>query len=1235
MNIRYIQWKYGMYIANTAIACPMKTKSVLRTAGASHPGFALVVTISALILVFVIVMGLLGLSTTSVRAGQLELARQEARANARFALVIAIGELQRELGPDQRISASAGILDRKPETLPVDGVEQPHWIGVWATEWLGETGDKDNKSPWVRNDEEGGLRDRRFAEGYDREKEVRNYLVSGNEGGRAQLGANLLDAIDARFEDGIRLVSSGSVLNRDEEVSAPRVATRRGGRRTGSYSFWIGDLGAKAPAGLIDHFAADAPRRGAGAEGMERLLNAQDAQEEMVTGLGEVEESEARRLVSDSTLGLAEKIDGTEVKRAFHHSTIWSKAVLANVRQPGLQRDLTAYLNTGREFDDLLEGGKILSAGLRGSDKMVGPANPRMASEQGTTWQETKYRDIAPTFRLLLEWSRIGSRLPWDEECRRMISPAPVRDSSMLRGMNDGVNVYDGANTRPASFLPLDRTNLYPVMVEGSLFYNLASYPEEPREPDSEHVLRICYYPRVALWNPYSIDIKTPPLAATIFVNGNKEVQIRDADGGRHAVPIPFGRGSTKVGAVNSAVDRSPGHYVGWVLFKIDPVTIPAGETMVFSSASTKQYDIADVHLNLLSPTVAPDPALYFWQDMEEKHPVRPQSFVEFPGPGNQSGGDNYLMSLKDASSVNGMVTDANFDNLQSIIYANCSLQAGGSDELPVQWAANNPVPVYPLRGTRDRLPGDAIPDVRTRDGFRLRWWHEHRSNLLGSGQLRNSPQHFQTSLLGTWNPRAAYFCRTPWDNVSDLPPHFFGMYTRDLFDSRVSWQAMMPRPKDGRQIGYPFGAPLDGQDKVVLFEVPRVETGIPSIGYLRHLKLSEFGWHPSYPVGNSLVDPRVGRTTTSPLLRSSREKANHGWNQYLFGWDNERDSGRGPDYWAMLFRQILFERPTDHFVVYDQCYELNFNFWDNYFVSTGDAAHKAQFVSDPDRHPLPNGRMDLYPSGQTVREDLNDLHRAAYQLLLDGGFNVHSISKEAWKAILTSTMDTGYGTPEAVPFPRTLNAPEGEWMEAGPEDKEALAGFRSLTEYELDRLAEELVREVKERAPFFGLSDFINRRLVDSEHGDKGPIEAAISAAGINTGWDDGPLAINNEEDLPRVTFDNMQDSTRLDCSLKPDSVAWGIPGYLTQGDVVQVIGSSLRPRSDSFVVRGYGESVNAVGEVVAQAWCEAIVQRTPEPVHPDASGLNPLLKDDEEFIDFGRRFKMVNFKWLASDEV
>ena len=160
-----------------------------------------------------------------------------------------------------------------------------------------------------------------------------------------------------------------------------------------------------------------------------------------------------------------------------------------------------------------------------------------------------------------------------------------------------------------------------------------------------------------------------------------------------------------------------------------------------------------------------------------------------------------------------------------------------------------------------------------------------------------------------------------------------------------------------------------------------------------------------------------------------------------------------------------------------------------------------------------------------------------------------------------------------------------------------------------------------------------MNRRLADDETGRCGPLQAAIDAAGLNAVFEEA-YPIRNLEDLPDYRHpDNIRDATRLDQSLKPASKAWGAPGFLTQGDVLQVVGPALAARSDTFVVRAYGDAVDPSGVVRARAWCEAIVQRTPEPLVPDATGLNPAPATASS--DFGRRFVVRAFRWLHPDEV
>ena len=77
------------------------------------------------------------------------------------------------------------------------------------------------------------------------------------------------------------------------------------------------------------------------------------------------------------------------------------------------------------------------------------------------------------------------------------------------------------------------------------------------------------------------------------------------------------------------------------------------------------------------------------------------------------------------------------------------------------------------------------------------------------------------------------------------------------------------------------------------------------------------------------------------------------------------------------------------------------------------------------------------------------------------------------------------------------------------------------------------------------------------------------------------------------------------------------GSPGY-TQ--ILAVLGPILTVRSDTFRIRAYGDAVNPAdpARIEATAWCEALVQRTPDAMP-----------------GYGRRFVTVTFRWLGPDDI
>jgi Tfp pilus assembly protein PilX len=108
---------------------------------AREKGFALVVTLSLMILLTIVAVGLLSLSAITLRGSSQGAALATARANARMALCLAIGELQKQAGPDQRVSARADLVGTP---------QNPSWTGVWRAD------QPDSPPNWLVSGDEGG-----------------------------------------------------------------------------------------------------------------------------------------------------------------------------------------------------------------------------------------------------------------------------------------------------------------------------------------------------------------------------------------------------------------------------------------------------------------------------------------------------------------------------------------------------------------------------------------------------------------------------------------------------------------------------------------------------------------------------------------------------------------------------------------------------------------------------------------------------------------------------------------------------------------------------------------------------------------------------------------------------------------------------------------------------------------------------------------------------------------------
>jgi hypothetical protein len=264
-----------------------------------------------------------------------------------------------------------------------------------------------------------------------------------------------------------------------------------------------------------------------------------------------------------------------------------------------------------------------------------------------------------------------------------------------------------------------------------------------------------------------------------------------------------------------------------------------------------------------------------------------------------------------------------------------------------------------------------------------------------------------------------------------------------------------------------------------------------------------------------------------------------------------------------------------------------------------------------------------------------------ASHLRVDGLFNVNSSSVEAWKAMLGSlkgrqivvrnaagaeSIVTNGETPVAnLAAPENLVAKGTGSVDAKEADQ--WVGRRSLSDDEIDSLARAIVKEVRKRGPFLSLADFVNRRV--------GTNRELARAGAIQNALDSDEVAINSAYNSGR----SVSTSTANRFAFKEAEegpLAYGSPGVVKQADILTPIAPVLSARSDSFIIRAYGESVDASGKVTARAWCEAVVERNRNFVDLSdkaETAIKNLTREANRVL--GRSYHLVSFRWLNSAEV
>jgi hypothetical protein len=1308
-------------------------------------GFSLVATVMLATLMIVVLLGLISLSNLEIRSSQHEVHQAAARANARMALMIAMGELQKYTGPDQRVTARAVILEGED---PENRIANRNWLGVWPTtyhyegvDWplIGKASEDLESTPYLT---QGAYQDLRhcipsLSMGQWKQKGVMTWLVS-KRGERIHPKNDL----NERGDNVVRLVGRGTLgaaMSADDfkhaEVLVETIQIH-GEDLNGAYAWYISDNNQKAnltPHHKIDHVEAALEA----APGFDAALVARSDGELPYKHLKKNLYPHRDKIISYASASLDKVVDRNcreALKHDYHHFTIYSPGIFTNTMMGGLRRDLSSLLlaQSGSERVDL---------------SYHDMPKPLFFSSSYPIIPGPEHGVLGPSFGALRNWAQhMYSELEYAEAT---FDNQAVRMRPTEHWPHD---VSDGACADAMKWAEM-APKIHPVMTECRWHYYFSH---------QDHRIRTHIIPRVCLWNPYNKELKTRELSVVMpnpyygvkhgmhFFAEKAHVEV-DLKAQNIGVFDQWIEKSGYAGGKVYKIRTNPFPQRRYLAFTLEPATLAAGECQVFSpkargdfsagGINIQRYEVDAVSNNVLSPHVIQGTHHFFYDhessvSYEIQTPkwtnIKPHlDRIDFgrifdyqPALDLQSDGKvesfPFMLKLGEAAFLEDLYSSIKHPTIQLV-----NNGAGGVKPTKtfhrngLYWGSANQKDLsFGNLQSFAEAPIKNAPHTH-QVGAKLLWLNEsvgeadranrspHRHGTATNPRWGEDHMVYNVCPVANWNVRAQMVSRSPASQcankwyMSSMGPwllQFVPQRPLDVHD--------MPAPTVNGFVKNPFGLAIDFSffPNVVLFDFPARDYGVISLASLRHAMLSPYSWTPSYVVAHSLRDMHSSAEATAhteaTAIRSDSEGTSR-WD-FLLGKAAGEISSHGArcitsDSQGLLQigKHSVIRRTGDvehtsanEVLAYDIAYEVNHNLWDDYFFSSMPLDQTGgRFVWDPEKgvH-LWNRRYqynrDCDLSQHQVMNLLlsekgwNDVFwRSAEFIKNSSAFNINSTSVQAWTAFLSGTLGIerplkiGSGNKNQVSFARYRQPKDlAGTVTAATNQAGGWMGARQLTADEVRNLATHIVDEVKKRGPFVSIADFVNRRLVsDQDEASKmGAIDAAIATCGLNENFEQHGSQLStsvNTAPSSDAPDNNMEifrkgyryHSDNLWNTVQPKSKAWGMPGFLTQGDILQSLAPFLAARGDTFTIRAYGES-SVNGVVHARAWLEAAVERTPHYVERKLSdisrtgGNGPLEaamtvnQADGNYVraelnsvnaSLGRKYKLKTFRWLQREEI
>lgn len=1223
-------------------------------------GFALLITITLLAFLVLLLVSLASLTRVETQVATNNQQLSQARQNALMGLNIALGQLQLTLGPDARVSIPASQKgDGVPSYSANDADNNPNWVGVYR---------QNPTAPATRD------------------PQLLNWLVSGNQsltvtateantpvvtpdapvvtasGPLSKSVTAQTPGLKIGNRDAILLVGPASTIETsvadapasvvERFVVAPTVPiTAAPGAipgadptetpTVGHFAYWVGDEGLKAKASLNDPWrnpGAVAPATSSGVAEDYRFITAQRVGIEAVgrdsadTKLGAAFPRTSTAFLNSlpGVLTLAQlplantDPDGRSalalaVKSRFHDLTLDSYSLPVDVAKGGLKRELGAWFRA----DPVTSTNPRPSSPPSPDDDYITPGDPT---------DSVKFS--LPKWELLRNYAKTLSSTTAVVPSRQTATHPGV--APVITYVRMGYNLTCSAVNTPPDFniMPVVTLwNPHNVKLAAKTYEFCVQYSNlVPASAGSG------LYLRSGTYGP--VDATHPALASEDF----DLMTIRVKHGGNFNGPTFIPAGSQEYGENISDTEAEYFRFKLEVSRDMDP-----GESRIFTICDAADDQGEGGH----------DGTIY-------KSGVSRMS---------DRGALRNDLGVNNAVRMPGQVPFNQFIVGQTQkIFLICHPQAVGGDTPTYHSARMEVILAEPLPGSIS--PGN-ISAVRQylRDnayqrivgaGFEWRYSVEsllvppantgdplfyHRLELMMSDLPTTPPESNPLDRLdkpnpgaprwlATLNPQASLALRKPFTEKlssgyrSNFNPSYLTEYYIEPPNANVTLNLTkhdVPNPDSHGRVsaGTRVSITSGGAQNMVARELPAPDVPLFSIAQLQHANASLINLNPAYAIGNSHANLYVNRNASFTVLSIDDSFA-------------VSDPTGFPD-------KTKFNR------IYDLSYWLNQALWDGYFFSTV-PADLTRAQAQAANYRLPNSRHEFAWTGTAASDDdvaaLKTVDQAASRLRVNGGFNVNSTSVQAWRALLYGHNGVN-ADPEAPlqhPFSRFSTARSRPFSGLTPND--TWMGYRILSDAQIDDLASRIVAEIRARGPFLSLADFVNRRLVADRTGLKGVLQAAIDGGAVNeTAAAAGLRADTYPRDIKdntgKVPADTEQQivysgtvntaNTGPDTSQATASRTALTPGYLSQADLLTAIGPSLAARSDTFRIRAYGDTRNPVtGELAGQAWCEAVVQRCHDYVDTrDAATVAPADLGIEENRTFGRRFKIVSFRWLTAHDI